>query len=160
MSNSEGVDTELLRSIDLFAGLGPIHLAHVASIAQRREVKKNEVLFEEGDDGAHMFVVAEGSIRISKIVPGIGEEALAVLRPGAYFGEMEFLERDLDRAARAIVHESGLLYAFAYTELDDMLGSDPDLAIAIQQAMLKTLARRLRATNDKVTAMFAMASFG
>lgn len=160
MGESEGIDNELLRSIDLFAGLGPIHLAHIASIAQRREYKKNEVLFEEGDDGAHMFVVAQGAIRISKMVPGIGEEALAVLRPGAYFGEMEFIERDLDRAAHATVHESAVLYAFAYTELDDLLGSDPDLAIAIQQAMLRTLARRLRATNDKVSAMFAMASFG
>lgn len=157
---SEGIDTDLLRTIDLFQGLGPIHLAHIASIAERREHKKGEVLFEEGDDGAHMFVVAEGSIRISKIVPGIGEEALAVLRPGTYFGEMEFIDRDLDRAARALAHESTVLYAFAYTELDDLLGSDADLALAIQSAMLRTLARRLRATNDKVTAMFAMASFG
>jgi hypothetical protein len=52
------------------------------------------------------------------------------------------------------------LYTFAYTNLDDLLGTDRDLALAISNAMLKTLASRLRATNDKVTAMFAMASFG
>lgn len=153
-------DLELLKKIELFEGLGSLHLAHIASIAERQEHKKGEVLFEEGDDGAHLFIVAEGSVRISKMIPGIGEEALAVLRPGSYFGEMEFIDRDLDRAARAIIHESAVLYAFAYTELDDLLGSDPHLAIAIQGAMLRTLGRRLRATNDKVSAMFAMASFG
>jgi CRP-like cAMP-binding protein len=154
------IDLEVLRRVELFEGLDPLGLAHIASIAERHEYPKGEVLFEEGDDGAHIFIVVEGSIRISKIVSGIGEEALAVLRPGAYFGEMEFIERDLDRAARAIVHEKAVLYALAYTELDDVLGSDASLALAIQHAMLKTLGRRLRATNDKVTAMFAMAQFG
>jgi hypothetical protein len=32
-----------------------------------------------------------------------------VLRPGAYFGEMEFIDRDLDRAARALGHEASVL---------------------------------------------------
>ncbi len=157
---AEHPDMELLRSIDLFQGLNAMHLAHVASICHPQSYKKNDVLFEEADDGQHMYVVAEGSVRISKMVPGIGEEALAVLRPGSYFGEMEFIERDLDRAARAVVHERAVLYAFAYTDLDDLFNSDRDLALAIQGALLRTLGRRLRATNDKVTAMFAMAQFG
>lgn len=151
---------DVLNTIDLFAGLGPLHLAHLRSIAQERQLKHGEVLFEEGDDGSEIYVVAEGSIRISKMVPGIGEEALAILRPGAYFGEMEFIDRELNRAARAMAHEASVLYAISYADLDMLLGTDRDLALAIQANMLRTLARRLRATNDKVTAMFAMAQFG
>jgi CRP/FNR family transcriptional regulator, cyclic AMP receptor protein len=154
------IDLQVLRDLDLFRGLTPLHLAHLASIGRREEHKKNEVLFEEGDTGAALYVVVEGSVRISKMVPGIGEEALAILRPGSYFGEMEFIDRDLSRAARALVHERAVLYAFPYSDLDDLFGSDRDLALAIQHSMLTTLARRLRATNDKVTAMFAMAQFG
>ena len=150
---------DVFTSIDLFAGLGPLHLAHLRSIAQERRLSYGEVLFEEGDDGSEIFIVAEGSIRISKMVPGIGEEALAVLKPGAYFGEMEFIDRDLNRAARALAHEASVLLAVSYNDLDMLLGTDRDLALAIQANMLRTLARRLRATNDKVTAMFAMAQF-
>lgn len=153
------MDMELLRKVDLFAGLETLHLAHIASIGQEEEHRKNVVLFEDGEKGEKLFVVASGSVRISKMVPGIGEEALAVLKAGAYFGEMEFIDRDLCRAARAIIHERAVLYSFAYTDLDDLLGTDRDLALAMSSAMLKTLAGRLRATNDKVTAMFAMASF-
>ncbi len=153
------MDPSIIRSVALFQGLDPIHTAHLASIAIREEVAKGTVLFEDGDNGSALYVVGEGSIRISKMVPGIGEEALAVLRPGAYFGEMEFIDRSLNRAARALAHERSVLYAFSYEELDALFGSDRDLALAIQGAMLRTLASRLRATNDKVTAMFAMAQF-
>jgi CRP-like cAMP-binding protein len=153
------IDIDVLRDLDLFRDLDALHLAHLAAVGTKVEYPKGEVLFEEGDDGSHIFVVVSGGIRISKIVPGIGEEALAVLRPGAYFGEMEFIDRDLNRAAQAMVHERAVLYAFGYSDLDTLFNTDRDMALAIQGAMLRTLARRLRATNDKVTAMFAMAQF-
>lgn len=153
------MDMELLRKVDLFAGLETLHLAHIASIAQEEEHRKNVVLFEDGEKGSKLFVVASGSVRISKMVPGIGEEALAVLKPGAYFGEMEFIDRTLRRAAQATIHSRCTLYKFPYEELDMLLGTDRDMALAISNSMLKTLSRRLRATNEKVTAMFAMAQF-
>lgn len=153
------IDTSILRDVDLFAGLDALHLAHLASIAEERTLRKNEILFDEGDRDSALFVVADGAIRISKIVPGIGEEALAILGPSTYFGEMEFIDRGLNRAARALAHESSRLYCFEYSALDDLLGTDRDLALAIYASMTRTLARRLRATNDKVTAMFAMAQF-
>lgn len=154
------IDTSILRDVELFAGLDGLHLAHLSSIGEERSLGKNEILFDEGERGSALFVVVEGAIRISKIVPGIGEEALAILGPRAYFGEMEFIDRDLSRAARALGHERSRLYRFEYSALDDLLGTDRELALAISTSMTRTLARRLRATNDKVTAMFAMAQFG
>jgi CRP/FNR family transcriptional regulator, cyclic AMP receptor protein len=154
------IELSILRNIELFEHLEPLHLAHLASIGRELRLPKGEVIFEEGDTGTDLYVVAEGSVRISKIVPGIGEEALAILKAGSYFGEMEFAERTIPRAARALTHERSVLYCFGYREMDDLLGTDRDLALAIKTAMLRTLVRRLRATNDKVTAMFAMAQFG
>jgi CRP/FNR family transcriptional regulator, cyclic AMP receptor protein len=154
------IELSILRNIELFEHLEPLHLAHLASIGRELRLPKNEVIFEEGDTGTDLYVVAEGSVRISKLVPGIGEEALAILKAGSYFGEMEFAERTIPRAARALTHERSVLYCFGYQEMDDLLGTDRDLALAIKTAMLRTLVRRLRATNDKVTAMFAMAQFG
>jgi len=154
------MDVEFLKTIDLFSNLDALHLAHLSSIAGRSEHKAGTVLFEDGDSGSEIYVVGEGKVRISKMVPGIGEEALAVLSSGAYFGEMEYIDRDLNRAARATIHERAVLYTFGYQELDDLMGSDRDLALAITSSMLRTFSRRLRSTNDKLTAMFAMAQFG
>ena len=153
------MDLELLRRIDLFSNLRGDQLSRIAAIAVGEEVPRGEVLFEEGEHGSDIYVIADGRVRISKIIPGIGEEALAILSTGAYFGEMEFIDRDLARAARATVHERALLYTFSYAELDELLEADSDIALAITSSMLRTFSRRLRSTNDKVTAMFAMAQF-
>jgi len=39
-----------------------------------------------------MYLIASGKVRISKMVPGVGEEALAILEPGSYFGEMALID--------------------------------------------------------------------
>ena len=46
-------------------------------------------------------VALEGEVRISRDVPGSGEEALAVLKPGALFGEMAVFDRS-ERSTHAI----------------------------------------------------------
>ncbi len=153
------MDLQLLRSIDLFHNLNPVQLSHLASIAQEVSARKGKVLFEEGDKAEQFYVVTKGRIRISKMVPGIGEEALAFIETGSYFGEMELIDDTLRRAARASVHEDATLQAFPITEFHSLLSSDRDLALSLLWSMVRTLSHRLRNTNDKVTAMFAMAQF-
>jgi len=153
------MERDLLRRIDLFANLEPLHLAHLAGIAVERKFPRGNVLFDEGDRGSELYVIGQGKVRVSKMIPGIGEEALAILGPGAYFGEMEYIDRELPRAARVTIHESAVLHCFGFQELDELMRVDRDLALAISMSMLKTFSRRLRDTNDKVSAMFAMAKF-
>jgi CRP-like cAMP-binding protein len=148
-----------LRNVGLFKNLDAIQLAHVASLCQEVRLKRKDVLFLEGDLPEHFYVIVEGSIRISKIVPGIGEEALAILGPGAFFGEMEIIE-PTPRAAQATAHEACVLQAIKIADLHDALNADRDLALALLWNFVRTLSERLRATNDKVMATFAMASFG
>ena len=148
-----------LRSVGLFHNLDPVQLAHVASLCQEVRLKRNAVLFLEGDLPEHFYVIVQGRIRISKIVPGIGEEALAILGPGAFFGEMEIIE-PTPRAAQATAHEECILQAIKIADLHDALNADRDLALALLWNFVRTLSERLRHTNDKVMATFAMASFG
>ena len=56
--------------------------------------------FQEGEPGT-LFLIAEGDVRISRHIPGSGEEALAVLKPGACFGEMSVFDRS-ERSTDAI----------------------------------------------------------
>jgi CRP/FNR family cyclic AMP-dependent transcriptional regulator len=154
------MDLTALRQIDLFRNLDPVQLAHLASISEVQIAKKNTVLFKEGDKPEFFYVIAKGRIRISKQIPGIGEEALAILEQGTYFGEMELIDAEVPRAAMAMAHEDCTLQAIRIADFHTLLGTDRELAVAILWSIVATLARRLRATNDKVTAMFAMAQFG
>ena len=62
-------------------------------------------------------------------------------------------------AAHAIAHHRAKLFAFSYRELHNLLNTNSDLAVSFLWSMVHTLSHRMRATNDKVTAMFALSKF-
>jgi len=141
---------EILAQIDLFEGLPRTHLERVVEIGFEESVKRNAQVFEEGDAGDKFYVILEGAVRISRFVPGMGEEALAVLRSGAYFGEMSLID-DAPRSATALAHEGCRLFVVKRRDLEDLLFVDRDLAYELLWNFVRTLSRRLRATNDKMT---------
>lgn len=147
----EGKTTvEILEQIDLFAGLGRDHLKRVAEIGREEKTGTGKEVFSEGDAGDKFYVVLEGAVRISRIVPGMGEEALAVLRPGNYFGEMSLIDSS-PRSATALAHESLKTFSINRQDLEDLLFVDRDLAYELLWNFVRTLSSRLRATNDKMT---------
>ena len=56
--------------------------------------------------GAYLrrHLVAEGEVRVSKMIPGVGEEALTILDPGSYFGEMALIDANA-RSATAVARD-------------------------------------------------------
>ncbi len=141
---------EILAQIDVFADLPVTHLREIAAIGSQEEYRKGETIFSEGDAGEQFYLILDGAVRISRFVPGMGEEALAVLRAGAYFGEMSLVD-DATRSAAAIVHERCRLFVINRSDLQDLLFVDRDLAYELLWSFVRTLSRRLRATNDKMT---------
>ncbi len=153
------MDLHALREVDLFAQLDAVQVAHIASIGHERLVKAEELIFDEGAPAQHLFVIYRGRVRISKVVPGMGEEALAILPQGTYFGEMELLEPGVPRVARATAHEDCILQVFPYDDLHTTLKSDLELSAAVLWSFVRTLSERLKDTDNKVAATFAMAQF-
>ena len=98
METAERLD--LLAKVPLFAGLTPAALELVAGVATDETYPTGTCIFEHGDIGDKLYIILSGRVRISRNVPGMGEEALAVLNPGAIFGEMALLD-DTPRSADA-----------------------------------------------------------
>ena len=147
----EGKSTqEILAQVDIFAGLPPVHLRRVVEIGVQESYKKNARIFSENDAGDKFYLILSGAVRISRFVGGMGEEALAVLREGAYFGEMSLID-EAPRSAAAIAHEPSQLFVLNRSDLEDLLFVDRDLAYELLWNLVRTLSRRLRATNDKMT---------
>lgn len=152
------MDASLLKKVALFEGLTQGQLAKVASIAQVRQYEGSSFIFREGDTGQEMYVIVEGRVRISKNVPGIGEEALAILEKGQYFGEMAVID-DSPRSADAIAHTPCTLWTIERTKLDQLMFTDKDLAYVLLWTFVRTLSERLRETSDKIKAFFAISRF-
>ena len=151
------VDPAQLKKVPLFANLPSEHLAKIAAIAGERTVKSNEKIFSEGDVGTEMFLIMSGRVRISKMVPGVGEEALAILEPGSYFGEMALID-DTPRSADAIAHIPCSLWVIQKADLEELMFLHKDLAYELLWTFVRTLSSRLRETNDKIKAFFALSA--
>jgi CRP-like cAMP-binding protein len=151
--------TGALRSCPLFESLSADQLAKVAEIATTRRVGAGESVFREGSSGDEMYVVLEGTVRISKEIPGAGEEALSLLGPGSTFGEMAAID-DAPRSADAVAHGECTLLAIRREDLDRLMFLDKDLAYALLWAFVRTLSSRLRETSEKLRSFFALAGPG
>jgi CRP/FNR family transcriptional regulator, cyclic AMP receptor protein len=152
------MDPALLEKVPLFSGLNPAQLRSVAALAETRRFEASSFIFKEGDSGDVMYGVVQGKVRISKRVPGIGEEALAILEPGNYFGEMALIE-DGPRSADAIAHIGCTLWVIERGKLEGLMFMDKELAYSLLWSFVRTLSERLRETNDKIKAFFAISKF-
>lgn len=146
---------ELLRRIQFFAGLTNEELSEILKIAAIETYKKNGIIFEEGSIGDKCYLIIHGAVRISKFIPNIGEEALAVLKDGEYFGEMALID-NFPRSAHAIAEEETTLLTISKRRLKEFLYNHKDTAYKLLWTFCRTLSTRLRETNEKMSAFLAM----
>lgn len=148
-----------LESVPLFEGLLPTHLRRIAKLVNEVEHRKNEHIFHHGDPGDALYLILEGAIRISREVAGMGEEALAVLKPGMYFGEMAIIDEDATRSADAIVHERARLLRLSRDDLRDLMFVDRELAYELLWRFVRTLGQRVRDSNDRLLMLSVSSKF-
>ena len=141
---------EQLARVDLFSGLKPQGLELIAKVATEETHAAGTKIFQHGDAGDKLYLILDGKVRISREVPGMGEEALAVLGPGQVFGEMALLDESA-RSADARVHERCRLLALPKDAFEDLLFLHKDLAYEVLWSVVRMLTQRLRDANDKLT---------
>lgn len=149
------MNAEFLTRVGLFEGLDVPELADILMLGAVKEFRQEEVIFEEGAPGDSFYVIYDGSVRISKLFPNLGEEALTVLGAGEFFGEMSFFD-DEPRSARAVAHGNSKLLEVKNAHLKEHLSAHPDVSLKFLWAFARTLSRRVRETNEKFAALFAI----
>jgi CRP/FNR family cyclic AMP-dependent transcriptional regulator len=139
-------------------GISSDEIRGLAAFAQERRYPGGTFLFHEGDEGNEMFVVADGRVRISKFIPGGGEEALAILERGDFFGEMALVDGH-PRSADARAHGGPLtVLALSQAAVHEILGMDPRVSIDFLRLLCRLMAKRLREIDEKVTTWRIIAS--
>ncbi len=150
-----GDEIEPLKRIQLFEELSDEQLSELADICHKEFFKPEEIIFEEDAIGDKFYMLEKGEVRISKIIQGIGEEALVVLKEGAYFGEMALID-EAPRSATAICNDEATLWVINKEDFEKLLSEDSELASKLLWTFVKTLSVRLRETNEKIKSFFAM----
>lgn len=149
---------ELLRKVAIFQDLDDGELLRVAEVCREQTFAAGEVIFREGEAGNRLYLIVDGEVRISRDVPGSGEEALAVLKPGAVFGEMAVFDRS-ERSTDAIAQGGARCITIARSDFELLLDFNRDIAYKVLWAVVRLLSRRLRSTNDSLRSFLAMSMF-
>jgi len=95
------------------------------------------LLFAEGEPGDELYVIQEGSVKISKIMNN-QEVVLAVLRKGDIFGEMALLE-DKPRAATAEALENCTVLAVNQANFTSLITTSPELVARMTTFMAERI---------------------
>jgi CRP-like cAMP-binding protein len=149
---------EKLAKVTLFKGLTPPALELISRVASEESHALGTKIFQHGDPGDKLYILIEGKVRISRDIPGMGEEAIAVLGAGAVFGEMALLD-EAPRSADARVHERCRLLTVSKDAFEDLLFLHKDLAYEVLWSVVKMLTQRLRETTDKLTFLSVTGKF-
>ena len=142
------ISNELLdkvnESIDFFETFTPGELMGLLLAAEEEEFEKNEAVFKEGDAGDKMYIIKEGTVRITKPVDD-KEKVLDTLETGGCFGEMAIID-DSPRSATARTGEDGAtLLSFKAAVLSER---NQLVALKLYRNLAIMLAKRMREAND------------
>jgi CRP-like cAMP-binding protein len=131
-------------------GLTARELVELATFSRERHYAAETFVFREGDLGDEMYFVLDGCVRISKFLPGTGEEALAILGRGEFFGEMSLIDGQ-PRSADARTHAgAATLLALDRERVASVLSMEHDAALSFLRLLCRILAARLREQEEKL----------
>lgn len=133
-----------LESVPLFRGAPPRALDVAASVVRRRRFESDTLLFQEGEAGDALYLLADGLVKLSKVDLGGHEKTLALLRPPEFFGEMALLGH-ANRSAAAVTLAPTTCYLLFRDDFQRLLAAYPSVSLNLTS----TLAERLRGMDDE-----------
>ncbi len=140
---------EILQNVPLFRDLSPKELRTLERVVHIRTYQAGEFVFVETEPGAGMYVIRAGHVDIVLKHKSGNPLLLAELEPGDFFGEMALLG-DTSRSATAIAREPSQLIGFFHPDLVEIINLHPAMGAKISFGLAKTLAERLRYTNNQL----------
>ena len=131
-----------LRNLSLFVNLTPAELQIVDGLLHERNYLAGEVIFDEGDEGQAIYIVAAGEVMICR--QGHGEAGrLAQLAPGTFFGELALLDNS-PRSAQARAATACQLIVFFRDDFVGLLDTHARIASKISRELAHHLGARMR----------------
>ena len=137
-----------LKRFSLLSRLAPKELKRIHALSKEVSFKAGQMIFQKAEDGAQMFVVLSGRIKIFSRSGWKKRKTFAYLEEGDFFGEMAVIE-DKTRSAAAMAVEASRLLLIPKRDFRSLLLSDAKLTFAL----LRAVSERLRASNEEIESL-------
>ncbi|MDC0713084.1 Crp/Fnr family transcriptional regulator [Stigmatella sp. ncwal1] len=135
----------LLARIPLFENLQAEDLEHLSTLLHTRHCAKGDVIFQQGDEGADLYIVRAGQVAIRLHSPEGKEVILTLLGSGEVFGELSLLDGE-PRSTHAVAREETTLLSLRREDFHRFLDTRPQVA----RSLLATLSRLVRRVTQHV----------
>ena len=142
----EYLPVDTLRSGKLFSGMLATELRDLEQTAQFKFYKAGRNIFQEGDPGDGLYLIAEGTVQITCLVGQDQRRVLSQLTKGDFFGEMAVLDEQ-PRSATATAETDVKLHFIAREDLLRVLSKSPSLAVGL----MREFSQRMREFNHQYT---------
>jgi len=156
---------ERLHELSLFVNLTPAELQIVDGLLHERHYLEGEVIFDEGEEGQAIYIIASGEVLISLPEHGNGRRLtqagaqdltashplrrqgdtgrVAQLGPGTFFGELALLDNS-PRSAQARAATPCQLIIFFRDDFVSLLDTHARIASKISRQLACHLGARMR----------------
>jgi CRP-like cAMP-binding protein len=109
------------------------------------KIAKGSILFKEGDEGEHLYVIVDGKLKLGTSSGDGRENLLSILGPGEMFGELSLFDPGPRTSTATAVTDAKLL-SLGHEKVIPWLKQNPEVSLQL----LTRLSQRLRRTNEAV----------
>ena len=157
---SLSIDSRTKRDLFLEIGLSHMEANFMATLSKAERFAPESTIFREGAPGNKLYAILDGEVRISKNIPGTGEEALAILGRGEIFGEMALVDQR-PRSADSVAHDDGAdCLVIDGSVLSGLLDIEKLSSPSLLKVLCRTVAKRLRVLDEKIIGWYMLSGGG
>ena len=118
------VDIETLREFKLFKNLTVTELEAFIELCVEKKAKADEMIIKENMPGKELYVIIEGTAKISKLIPTGDRMTFTTMKKGNFFGGISLItEREHSATVQAV--EDTTLMVITKTKFDKFLETYP-----------------------------------
>ena len=138
-------EEEVVRRAPLFTALDEAAAISLRASMDTVKIAKGSILFKEGDDGEHLYVIIDGKLKLGTSSGDGRENLLSILGPGEMFGELSLFDPGPRTSTATAVTDAKLL-SLSHEKVIPWLKQNPEVSLQL----LTRLSQRLRRTNEAV----------
>lgn len=150
--------TILLQSCKMFSDLDESELQALQTVATRKEFRKGQPVFREGEGSRGFFLVVTGSVKVFRVGPDGRERVFHVVERGESFAEAAMF-MDAYPAMASALENGTTVVQIEKNGFKQLLARDPKLSFKIIGSLVKWLRQMRDALTDltlkEVPARFA-----
>jgi SulP family sulfate permease len=139
-----------MEELTVFQGLRQNELQILSRYLNREQYDKGKEIFRQGDKGDALFFITQGLADITIDLPGTArKKRLQTLSSGTFFGEMALLDGK-PRSANVVARDYLVCYRLTLENFNQLQKDNPKISITLLTNISRTIATRLRLTNDMI----------